>query len=128
VASTPARLVLDLMAPDGASGQGVTLTLTASGVATWHAFSPGVYLQGLAYPSPLVNVSSVQGSALRIVAAQAPGTPVLYGTAPVLKVALDLVAGAAPGSLTLSAAAAGHLGTDPTPVAITIVSGSLLAQ
>ena len=77
-ASTPAHLILDLMAPSGASGQGVTLILTTdASKAAWHAFSSGSYLQGLVFSSPLVDVASVQGSALRIVAAQAPGTPVI---------------------------------------------------
>jgi len=127
-ASSPAHLVLDLMAPAGASGQGVTLVLTTdASKASWHAFSPGVYLQALAYPSPAVQVASVLGPDLRIVAAQAPGAPVTY-SAPVLKVELDLGATTLPGAVALAATLGGHLGAAAPPDAITIQTGALQAQ
>jgi hypothetical protein len=128
-ASTPAHLILDLMAPSGASGQGVTLILTTdASKATWHAFSSGGYLQGLVFSSPLVDVASVQGSALRIVAAKEPGAPVTYGSAPVLQVGLDSVAGAAAGNVTLSATDGGHLGAAAPAVPIPVQVGSLVTQ
>jgi hypothetical protein len=130
VASTPAHLVLDLMAPASVtSGYGVTLVLTTDPNRTsWHAFSPGVYLQGLIYPSPVVQVASVQGPALRIVAAQAPGTPVNYYAAPILQVELDLAATALPGTVDLTATLGDHLGASGPAAPITIQAGSLQAQ
>ncbi len=129
-ASTPSRQILDLMAPANASGLGVTLVLTANpSEAGWHAFAPGSYLQGSVFgASPLVNVASVQGGALRIVVAQAPGTPVAYGTAPVFQVALDLAPGAVTGAVPLTVTGAGQLGSAPTPTVIAVDLGSLAAH
>lgn len=124
-ASTGTHLVLDLVAPPGTSGQGVTLVLTAnSGEASW------ALLDGGAYASPsLVRIASVQGSDLRTVVAQAPGSPVSYGRSPVLSFSLDLAKSALTGPVGLSVAQAGHLdagGTNPVP--ITVEVGSLQAQ
>jgi len=129
-ASTSTRLILDLMAPAGTSGQGVTLILSADpGKATWHAFTSGSYLQGLIYPGALVSKASVSGSSLRIVAAQA-SAPVAYtGTTPVLQVGLDLATGASAGNAALTPSAAGHLGAGATAAdAITVQAGTLQVQ
>ena len=127
-ASTSTRLVLDLMAPSGVSGQGVTLVLASNAAqAAWHAFGTGVYLQGLAYPSPQVDVTSLQGSTLRVVAGQSTGA-VAYGSAPVLQVALDLVSGTLTGaSIPLTVATAGHLSSGSVEP-ITVQTGTLAAQ
>lgn len=127
-ASTPARLLLDLLAPAGAAGQGVTLVLTADAArAVWAPASGAAYATSV-FPSPLVNVASVQGGALRAVVSQAPGTPVSYGSAPVLTVALDLAAGATQGTVAFSAAQGGQLGASLPPAAITVAVGSLKAE
>jgi hypothetical protein len=70
----------------------------------------------------------VQGPALRIVAAQAPGTPVNYYAAPILQVELDLAATALPGTVDLTATLGGHLGASGPSAPITIQVGSLQAQ
>jgi hypothetical protein len=122
------HLVLDLMAPDGASGQGVTLILTTDQNAQWSKVDGSHYEVQTTYPSPLVEVASVQDSSLRILVAQAPGAPVAYGAKPLLQVALDLAAGASAGSVTLSATAAGHLGASAPAVPITVEVGTLQAR
>ena len=128
-ASTSTHLVLDLLAPAGTQGNGITLILTTDPAqATWSPVSGSAYGVQNVYPAPVVNVASVQGSALRLLAAQAPGTPVTYGTAPVLTVALDLVAGIPPGAIALTATQAAHLGAGAPPVAITVAPGTLAAQ
>jgi len=128
-ASTPAFLLLDLMAPAGTSGQGVTLILTAdASKAVWHAFSSTSSMEGLVYPGALVSKASVQGSSLRIVAAQ--DTAVAYtASTPVLQVGLDLASGASAGTVTLTPSAAGHLGAGASAAdAITVQVGELQVQ
>jgi hypothetical protein len=128
-ASTPTHLVLDLMAPTGTAGLGVTLILTTDNLgAQWAVVSGGSYAVQVPYPYPLVNVASTQGAALRVVVGQAAGPAFAYGSAPVLSVALDLAAGALPGSVALSASQCGHLGATPPPVPVTVEVGSLQAQ
>jgi len=127
--STSTHLVLDLLAPAGASGQGVTLVLTTTpSLATWSFATGASYAAVTAYPTPVVNVASVQGANLRILVAKAPGTPVAYGTGPVLTVALDLASGAPPGAVAVTVAQAGHLGTKAPPAPITVAVGSLQAK
>lgn len=131
--STASRQVLNLMPPVNSSGLGVTLVLsTAPGEASWHAFAPSSYLQNSVFSAsplvPLVNVASVQDGALRIVVAEAPGTPVSYGTAPVFQVALDLAAGAVTGTVPLTVTGAGQLGSSTTPTTINVDYGSLVAH
>jgi hypothetical protein len=129
-ASTPTSLVLDLMPPPGAFGQGVTLTLTGDAAqATWHAFRTGVYLQGLIYTSGTTQlaVASPEGPALRIVAGQSP-TSVTYGTAPVLQLGLDLTGSATKNTtIPLAVSAAGHL-TGGVAGPITVQPGTLQVQ
>jgi hypothetical protein len=128
-ASTPTHLVLDLMAPTGAAGLGVTLILTTDNLgAQWSMVSGSSYAVQVPYPYPLVDVASTQGAALRVVVGQAAGPAFAYGSSPVLKVALDLAAGALPGSIALSASQCGHLGAAPPPVPVTVEVGSLRAE
>ena len=127
--STTTHLVLDLVAPTGASGQGVTLVLTTDPAkAAWSPVSGGVYAVQKAYPSTLVKIATLKGADLRLLMTQAAGTPVAYGSLPVLTVALDLTTGTLPGSVALSAAQGGHLGPAPQPVPITVAVGGLQAQ
>ena len=127
--SSTTHLVLDLLAPTGASGQGVTLVLTTDPAkATWSPIAAGAFAVQKAYPSTLVQIATLKGADLRLLMTQAAGTPVAYGSAPVLSVALDLTTGTMPGSVTVSAAQGGHLGSGPVPVPITVAIGGLLAQ
>jgi len=129
-ASTSTHLVLDLLAPIGLFGQGVTMILTADTTeANWSFVSGTAYLAQAAYPNAMVSIASINGNSLRIVVSQAAGAPVAaYGSAPVLSVALDLVSGASPGNVAVSVAQGGHLGLTPTPSPITIEIGVLKAQ
>jgi len=128
-ASTPENLVLDLVAPAGASGRGVTLVLvTDPAKAAWAFVAGASYAVQTAYPAPLVDVASVQGPALRMVAAQTSATLSVYGAKPVLAVALALASGAEPGVAALDAFQAGHLGSSGPPVPITVALGSLHTQ
>ena len=128
-ASTATHLVLDLLAPAGGSGLGVTVILgTDASFAHWAFVSGSAFTLPLAYADSLVAVASVKDSALRLVMAQRPGTPVSYGTAPVLSVALDLTAGTLPGSVALTATQGGHLGAAAPPLPISVSVGTLLAQ
>lgn len=124
--SSTSRLVLDLMAPTGTSGQGITLILTAdTSKATWATFSSGSYVSGLPYATPLLaNKASVNGSALRIVVAQDPAGSVTYSSTPVLQVALNMASGAAVGNANLAAKAGYHLDAGTTS-SITIDAGTL---
>ena len=126
-ASTASHLILDLLAPAGATGQGLTLVLSTGTAATWSRTS-GAYASAVIYPSPVVNLASVKGADLRMLIAQAPGLPTVYGTTPVLAVALDLAANVPLGTIALSASQGGHLGTTPQPLAIVVAVGSLQAE
>jgi hypothetical protein len=123
--STTSRVVLDLMAPSAAAGQGITLILTVDTTrASWATFSSGSYVSGLAYGDPLVNKASVSGSALRIVAAQT--SSVTYGSTPVLQVALAIKSGATSGGASLTGAEAFHTATGATAAtAISVDLGTL---
>ena len=128
-ASTSTHLVLNLLAPTGMFGQGVTLILTTDSVeANWSYVSGTSFMAQNAYPNTMVSIARVMGPDLRIIVGQASGTPVTYGSAPVLTVALDLMPGAKPESVALSVSQGGHLGSTPTPVPINIEIGSLEAQ
>ena len=125
-ASTSTHIVLDLMAPSGTSGQGITLTLTTDTTeATWSYVSGTSYAAQAVYPSPTVSLAKVSGASLRILVGQGGATPVSYGSTPVLQVALDEVSSAASGPVALTASLAGHLGATATPSAITVATGSL---
>ncbi len=84
------------------------------------------------FQDPKVDLASLSSdkSQLRILLGQAAGTAaVTYGATPVVQVALDLSATATQSSaVTLTATQAGHLGTSPTPSAITIQVGTLQTQ
>jgi hypothetical protein len=128
-ASTSTHLVLDLMAPSGTSGQGITLVLTTNASqATWSYVSGTSYATQTVYNDPLVTKASISGSSLRILISQGAGTPVSYGSTPVVQVALDWVSGAASGTVSLAATQAGHLGTSSTPSSITVAVGTLRVE
>jgi hypothetical protein len=124
--STSTHLVVDLLAPTGTSGQGITLILTTdTAAATWSYVSGTDYMVQGVYTNPVVNIGIVSGAELRILVSQGGGTAVSYGTTPVVQVALDPVSGASAGTVALTATQAGHLGTSATPDAITVNPGSL---
>ena len=125
-ASTPDHLVLDLMAPTGTSGQGITLILTTDPTAaTWSIVSGTSYAVQTQWASPQVNLATVNGASLQVLIGQGGGSAVSYGTTPVLKVALDKVTGALTGAVTLTVTQAAHLGSSSTPAAITVSPGTL---
>jgi len=126
--STPGHLILNLLAPSGVSGMGVTLVLTAdSAHARWSGAPPVVPGN---YVAPLIQRASVSGADLRLVLSQEnPTQPLLYGTSPVLSVALDLVPGAPPGAVALRVSQAGHLPAPMNlPVPISVSVGALEAR
>jgi hypothetical protein len=128
-ATTDKHLVLDLLAPAGTSGQGFTVVLSSDpGNAVWSKVDGTNYAVQSLFSAPLVNIASVSGGDLRIVFGQAPGTVVSYGANPVVKVALDLAAGATVGDVVLTASQGGNLGTSATPDQVTVSVGSLLAK
>ena len=130
-ASTPRHLVLDLLAPAGASGMGVTMELSADATrAQWSAVAGSTLAQPGAYQAPLAQRVSLLGSDLRILLSQeSPTAPVAYTSAPVLTVALDLVTGAAPGQVAVTVANPGHLAAGGAlPVPISLAIGTLKAQ
>jgi hypothetical protein len=127
-ASTATHLVLDLMAPTGASGRGVSVVLTCDAKAAWKAVNGSAFTQNVAYTGDLVQKGSVQGSDLRVLLSQRPGTAQSYGSSPVLSVAMDLVSGTLPGTVAVSAAQGAHLGSAAAPESITVVAGTLKAE
>jgi len=86
------------------------------------------FVQNHAYTGPLVQRGSEQGGDLRVLLSQKPGTPVAYGTAPVLTVALGLVDKALTGSVTLKAVQSGHLAAAEEPQTMTVAVGQLRIQ
>lgn len=130
-ATTETKVVLDLLAPAGTVGNGFTVTLTTnSAEASWAQVdnTTSYAVQG-PFATPLVNLAKVSGGTLHVVVGQALGTPVPYdGDKPLLKVVLDKASSAMVGGVTLTASAAGNLGTDPSPVAVTVSVGSLAAK
>ena len=128
-ASTPAHLVLDLLAPTGAAGRGVTLILTADAAqAAWAKVDGSSYAVQDAYSTPAVQLARTSGAGLRILISQAGGTAASYGASPVLQVALELTAGATAGTVALTATQAGHLGATSSPAAISVLVGGLQAR
>lgn len=132
-ASTSTHLVLDLLAPAGAAGLGVTAVLTLNPAqATWSYVAGSAYATQTLFQNPKVDLASLSAdkSQLRLLLGQAAGTAaVTYGSTPVVQVALDLAASATQSSaVTLTATQGGHLGTSPTPSAITIQVGTLQTQ
>jgi hypothetical protein len=132
--STDRKIILDLMAPTNAIGEGMSMILTTtSSEASWsHLPKAANHRYAVnAYPNPVVNVATVHGPDLRIVVAQSLGTPaVIYGSAPVLQVSLNLASGAVTGAIPVTVTDAGHLGlgNPATPAVITVDVGSLEAQ
>lgn len=127
--SSPTHLILDLLAPAGATGRGVSVTLTCDSKVAWKAVEGGAFLKnGTSYTGDLVQRGSVQGADLRLLLSQKPGTTQTYGSVPVLSVAVDLVTGTLPGTVTLSAAQGAHLGASATPESIAVAVGALKAE
>jgi len=129
--STPTHLVLNLMAPTGARGMGVTLVLSVDGSrASWSSAWSGSALKPGGYYGPLAQRASIAGSDLRILLSQMnPTPPMNYLNDPVLTVALDLASGAPVGTVALAATQGGHLAAPLTlPVAVAIQTGTLKAQ
>jgi len=129
--TTATHLVFNLMAPAGTSGQGFTVILGTDTLdAVWSKVAGTSYgvqtLFSAAFPN--VSIASPSGPDLRIVFGQVAGTPVSYGTGPVLQVALDLAPGAIVGGVTLTARQAGNLGAGPVPDPVTVAVGSLKAN
>lgn len=128
-ANTGTPLLLDVLAPAGTSGQGFTVVLSTDPAnAVWSKIDGTNYAVQSLFSAPLVNIASVSGGDLRIVFGQAPGTAVSYGADPVVKVALDLAAGATVGDVVLTASQGGNLGASATPDQVTVSVGSLLAK
>jgi hypothetical protein len=132
--STGQHLVLDLMAPDGTTGQGFTVVLTTDpSNATWSTLDGSHYALQSLFPTAPPNVSQVSvsssGADLRILFGQPQGTVRSLTGGPVVQVALDLLnPGATVGPVTLTAAAAGYLGSGPPTTQVTVAIGSLQAQ
>lgn len=129
--STGSHLVLDLMAPAGTSGMGVTLVLDVDGArAAWGTVAGAGLVGTGAYQGPLAQKASLQGAELRILVSQEnPTPPLAYAGAPVLTVALDLGRGVPPGPVALTVSQAGHLAAPRTmPTATTVDLGTLTAQ
>lgn len=137
--STPlTHLVLDLLAPAGTTGQGVTLTLNGdSSEAACTLVSDAYSAYDTSYNATnstsfatLVRVAKTEDSATSVVVAQGQGAPVVpYGSQPVLQLALDLAPGATVRTVQFSATAAAHLLSIPSnPASITIATGTLEAQ
>jgi len=131
-ASTTTHLVLDLMAPSGAAGIGVTAVLTLNPAQARWSSASGAYATQTLFQNPKVDLASVSSdqSQLRILLGQPAGTAaVTYGDTPVVQVAMDLAASATQSSaVTLTATQGGQLAGSPTPGAITIQVGTLQTQ
>ena len=127
-ASTATRLLLDLVPPTGVAGRGATLVLSCGPSATWSDVENGALVKNLAYLGELVQKASVQGSELRILLSQKPGSARTYGSSAVLSVALGLQPGAAPGPVALAATQGAHLAAGATPETMDIQVGTLQAQ
>lgn len=129
-ASTGTRLVLDLLAPAGTSGAGVTLVLSADPArAAWSSLGDGPVASD-AYAPPLTWKTRLAGPELGILLSQGGASrPVAYGAAPVLRVALELRPGAPQGDAGLAVADAGHLTAPGTlPVPVTVQVGTLAVR
>ncbi len=127
--STDTHLVLDLVAPAGASGRGVTFVATTDRAQThWQPMEGAAYTKNVAYTGSLISIGSVQDSNLRVILSQRTGNSQTYGSAPVMSVALDLDPNATPGNVALSVNQAGHLGASTAPSSMNVAAGSLKAQ
>lgn len=127
-ASNDGRLQLDLAAPAGAAGRGITLVLTCGPAVTWASLNGGAMIANGAYTGELVQKASLQGSELRLLLSQKPGSTQTYGSTAVLSLALTLNPGAAPGGVPLTAAQGAHLASSATPETVDVLVGTLQAQ
>ena len=126
--STTTHLVLDLMAPTGAAGRGVSLVLTCDAKVAWKAVEGSAFTRNGVYTGDLVQKGSVLGTDLRVLLSQKPGTVQTYGSAAVVSVAMDLVSGTLPGTVALNSAQGAHLGVAAAPESITVAVGGLKAE
>lgn len=127
-ASTPQLLVLDLMAPAGGSGMGVTLEVSVPGaLAAWEQAGPA---PDCPYLGARVQRIALDGGTLRLILAQRPHlTPARYDTGPVATFALRRVAGGPAGQVPLTFANAAHLsGPLASPETISPRAGDLRIQ
>ena len=127
--SSASLLILDLLAPAGSSGRGVTFVLAADPAkVAWQAVDGAALVKNLGFSGSPVRRASPQDGGLRVLLAQTPGTPVSYGAAPLLSVALELGGQVEPGTIALAASQAAHLGAAATAETITIAVGTLQAR
>jgi hypothetical protein len=127
--SSDTTLLLDLLAPTGSSGRGVTVVLTADpGLVGWKPLDGTSLIKNGGYAGDLIQKTSLKGGTLGVLLSQKPGVPVSYGVGPVLSVALELKPAVQPGTIQFTAAQGSHLGVSTTPEAMTIAVGTLNAQ
>ena len=137
--STASHLVLDLVGPAGTNGAGVSVSFTADAAkVSWVNVATGdaanTFVQnGSAFTlgtAPQILKAKVAGGTIQATVAQkGTGSPVALN-APLLRLALDLKAGIAPGAITLTADAAKCQLLDGagTIAGITVTVGTLSAQ
>ncbi len=138
-ASTPTKLVLDLVAVNAGNGAGVAFHLTADTTkVNWAKVQdadPEYVRNGTVFTlgtAPQAFKGKVSGNVLQVVVSQKglTGSPVLNGT--LATVALSLKSGIAPGAVTLDVVTGKAqilmASGDPNPSALTITKGTLTAQ
>lgn len=135
VSSTNTHLVLDLVPPtDGGNGFGIGFTLNASGSAAWSKVLPGdsglVHNTGYALGSGTQLIKGVGKGGDLIAGVFQKGlatTALPHANGSVASIALDLPAGAAPGTVTLTVKAAQELQLSGMQN-VTLTVGTLSAQ
>lgn len=134
--STAQHLVLDLVGPSAGSGYGVGFTLSVDQTkAAWSKVLPAdaEYVKNGAYnlgTGSQFLKGKVQGNALMAGVFQkgVGGAAVTYGTAPLVKVALDFVPGSAPGTpITITVSSSQEL-TAGGMSNVTVATGTLVTQ
>ena len=137
--STATHLVLDLVGPAATTGSGVSASFTADTTkVTWanvaSSDAAATYLQtggtfNLGTGTPILK-GKVTGSVLQVTAAQKGTASPVSLNAPLLRIALDLKTGQAPGTVTLTPDAAKCQVIDSAAAiqTITVTAGTLTAQ
>ena len=127
--SSDTTLLLDLLAPTGGYGRGVTVVLTADpSLVSWKPVDGTSFIRNGGYAGDLIQKTSLKGGTLGVLLSQKPGVPASYGVLPVLSVALELKPGARPGAIQFTATQGSHLGVSATPEAMTIALGTLSVE